>query len=184
MGLVTPQQAAGMGGADKPAGAHAENTFQNKEVRQLVILVRYKPKPPEENDPFKDMSAAEGMMKGATGAMEKAAGAVEDAMSNIPGLDMFIKEKKKDSTAEKDYKYEYADWDKKFAQVGPNLQKINAHNKTDTFDFHATAALSALGIKGLLQLAGVIASSEAKQALSSLVRPSGPAKSDRGPRGP
>ena len=29
-----------------------------------------------------------------------------------------------------------------------------------------------LGVKGLLQLAGVIASSEAKQALSSLVRPS------------
>ena len=34
------------------------------------------------------------------------------------------------------------------------------------------AALSALGVKGLLQLAGVIASSEARQALSSLVRPS------------
>ena len=140
MGLVTPQQASGMGGADKPAGAKAENTFQNKEIRQLVILVRYKPKPPENNDPFKDMSAAEGMMKGVTGAVEKAVGAVEDVMSNIPGLEMFIKEKKKDSTAEKDYKYEYADWDTKFGQVGPNLKKINTHNKTDTFDFHATDA--------------------------------------------
>jgi len=42
-----------------------------------------------------------------------------------------------------------------------------------SFDFHASAALSALGVKGLLQLAGVVASSEAKQAISSLVRPSG-----------
>jgi digeranylgeranylglycerophospholipid reductase len=43
-----------------------------------------------------------------------------------------------------------------------------------SFDFHASSALSALGVRGLLQLAGVLVSSEAKQALSSLVtrRPS------------
>ena len=38
------------------------------------------------------------------------------------------------------------------------------------FDFHATAFLSALGVKGTLQLAGVLFSAEAKQALSSLVQ--------------
>lgn len=137
-GLVTPQQAAGMGGADKPAGAQADNTFQNKEVRQLVMLVRYKPKPPDNS--FGDLSAADNMTKGVTGAIEGAVGAVEDAMSNIPGLEMFIKEKKTDSSSEKDYKYEYSDWDSKFSQVGPNLQKLNSNNKTDTFEFNATDA--------------------------------------------
>jgi len=38
------------------------------------------------------------------------------------------------------------------------------------FDFHATGLLSALGVKGTLQLAGLLFSAEAKQALSSLVR--------------
>lgn len=38
------------------------------------------------------------------------------------------------------------------------------------FDFHATAFLSALGVKGTLQLAGLLFSAEAKQALSSLVQ--------------
>jgi digeranylgeranylglycerophospholipid reductase len=51
--------------------------------------------------------------------------------------------------------------------------KVASKLATGSFDFHASAALSALGVKGLLQLAGVLVSSEAKQALSSLVRPSG-----------
>jgi geranylgeranyl reductase family protein len=51
--------------------------------------------------------------------------------------------------------------------------KVASKLASGSFDFHASAALSALGVKGLLQLAGVIASSEAKQALSSLVRPYG-----------
>lgn len=50
--------------------------------------------------------------------------------------------------------------------------KVAAKLASGSFDFHASAALSALGVKGLLQLAGVLVSSEAKQALSSLVRPS------------
>jgi flavin-dependent dehydrogenase len=51
--------------------------------------------------------------------------------------------------------------------------KVAAKLASGSFDFHASAALSALGVKGLLQLAGVLVSSEAKQAVSSLVRPSG-----------
>src|SRR5258708_30378726 len=100
-GLVTPQQAAGMGGAGKPAGAQADNTFQNKEVRQLMVLVRYKPKPPEKK--FGDLSAAESMTKGVTGAIESAVGAIEDVMSNIPGLEMFIKDNEKESTSPQSY---------------------------------------------------------------------------------
>ena len=41
-----------------------------------------------------------------------------------------------------------------------------------SFDFHASAAISALGVKGVLQLAGVLVSSEAKHALTALVKPS------------
>jgi digeranylgeranylglycerophospholipid reductase len=54
--------------------------------------------------------------------------------------------------------------------------KVASKLASGSFDFHASAALSALGVTGLLQLAGVIASSEAKQAISALVRPSGPGK--------
>jgi len=51
--------------------------------------------------------------------------------------------------------------------------KVAAKLASGSFDFHASAALSALGVKGLLQLAGVLVSSEAKEAVSSLIRPSG-----------
>jgi len=51
--------------------------------------------------------------------------------------------------------------------------KVAAKLASGSFDFHASAALSALGVKGLLQLAGVLVSSEAKQAVASLVRSSG-----------
>lgn len=51
--------------------------------------------------------------------------------------------------------------------------KVAAKLAAGSFDFHASAALSALGVRGLLQLAGVLVSSEAKQALSALVRRSG-----------
>jgi digeranylgeranylglycerophospholipid reductase len=48
--------------------------------------------------------------------------------------------------------------------------KVAAKLASGSFDFHASAALSALGVKGVLQLAGVLVSSEAKQAVASLVR--------------
>ena len=51
-------------------------------------------------------------------------------------------------------------------------RKVASKLASGSFDFHASSALSALGVKGLLQLAGVLVSSEAKQAVSSLVRPS------------
>ena len=134
MGL-TSQQAAGMGGAGKPAGMQADNTFQNKEVRQLVMLVRYKPKPPED---FGDQTVAAGMLSGVTGAVDGVVGAAEGAMANIPGLDMFIKEKKTDSTSDKEYVYDYSDWDSAFSRLGPDLVKMNPESKADTFEFSST----------------------------------------------
>ncbi|HUI00259.1 MAG TPA: NAD(P)/FAD-dependent oxidoreductase [Nitrososphaerales archaeon] len=50
--------------------------------------------------------------------------------------------------------------------------KVASKLAAGSFDFHATAAVSALGVTGILQLAGVLVSSEAKQAVASLVRPS------------
>ncbi len=48
--------------------------------------------------------------------------------------------------------------------------KVASKLASGSFDFHASAALSALGVQGLLQLAGVLVSSEARQAVSSLIR--------------
>ncbi len=139
MGLVTSQQAAGMGGAGKPAGAQADSTFQNKEVRQLVVLVRFKPAQRAQAE-LDTMSAAEGMVKSVTGAVEGAVDGAENAISNIPGLEMFIKEKKTDSPSEKDYTYDYSDWDSKFSQIGSALREMNSNSKTDTFEFSSTDA--------------------------------------------
>ena len=47
-------------------------------------------------------------------------------------------------------------------------KRVSEKLATTDFDFHATAFLSALGVKGTLQLASVLISAEARQALSSL----------------
>jgi len=48
-------------------------------------------------------------------------------------------------------------------------KRVSKKLSATDFDFHGTAFLSALGVKGTLQLAGVLFSSEARQVLSSLV---------------
>lgn len=48
--------------------------------------------------------------------------------------------------------------------------RVAAKLASGSFDFHASAALSALGVRGVLQLAGVLVSSEARQTLASLAR--------------
>ncbi len=48
--------------------------------------------------------------------------------------------------------------------------KVAAKLAAGSFDFHASAALSALGVRGVLQLAGVLVSSEARQTLASLAK--------------
>jgi flavin-dependent dehydrogenase len=49
-------------------------------------------------------------------------------------------------------------------------KRVSERLASADFDFHATALLSAVGVKGTLQLAGVLISAEARQALASLVR--------------
>ena len=138
--MVSSNQAAGMGGAGKPAGGSAANTFQNKDIRQLVVLVRFKPKPAA-GSPFGDTSAATNLIGGATGAVNGAVGAVEGAMASIPGLQMMIKEDKKASASQSDYTYDYSKWDAKCSLWGPNLQQMNPLNKVaDAFEFSSTDA--------------------------------------------
>lgn len=138
--MVSSNQAAGMGGAGKPAGGSAANTFQNKDIRQLVMLVRFKPKPAA--DPgFGDTSAAAGMIQGATGAVNGAVDAVDSAMSSIPGLNMLIKEDKTNSSSQSDYKYDYSKWDARLGQFKSYLQQVNPLNiVADAFEFSSTDA--------------------------------------------
>ena len=134
MGLVNENQAGGMGGADKPAGAQAENTFQNNKIKQLLVLVRYKPAPAGGFD----TGAATGMLSGVTGAIEGAVSAVEQGMASIPGLDMFIREDKPaKSSSDTEYSYfkDWGEWDKSFSKLEKSLQEINPENKTEKFEF-------------------------------------------------
>src|ERR1700754_4222763 len=101
-GFVNDGQAAGVGGKSEPGGTQADNTFQSNKVKQLVFIVRYKPKPPDPAGML-DTASASSLLGGVTGAVEGAVSAAENAMASIPGLNMFIKEEKKDSTSEKEY---------------------------------------------------------------------------------
>lgn len=134
--MVNDSQANGMGGAGKPNGAQEENTFQTNAVKQLVVLVRYKPAPAGGFD----TGAASGMLSGVTGAIDNAVNAVEGAMASIPGLNLFIKEEKKDSPSEKEYTYykDYSGWDNVLNKVKDSLKEMNDESLTDTFDFSST----------------------------------------------
>jgi len=135
--FVTGDQASGMGGADKPSGAQAENTFQDNRLKQLVVMVRFKPKAAE----F-DTNGATSMLGGVTGAIEGAVGAVEGAMVSIPGLDLFIKEEKRESKSDREYKYhaDYSGWDAVFDKAGQGLKELNPDNITEKFEFDSTDA--------------------------------------------
>jgi flavin-dependent dehydrogenase len=47
-------------------------------------------------------------------------------------------------------------------------ERVTSYLSSKDFDFHASALVSALGVKGALQLAGVLLSVEARQVLSAL----------------
>lgn len=134
--MVNEGQAAGMGGADKAAGAHGENTFQVSKTKQIIAFIRFKPASVYS---AQGMSAASGLISSATNAVDSAVGAVENAMASIPGLKMMIKEEKKDSPSEKEYIYDYKDWDVFMPQIEESIQKLDPDNKLlDPFEFSDT----------------------------------------------
>jgi len=133
--FVSDDQAGAVGGGDKPAGAQAENTFQNNKVKQLVVLVRYKPA-----DAGFDTGGASSMVGGVTGAIQGAVDAVESVMASIPGLDMFIKEDKTKTTSETEYSFfkDYKAWDSALKKIETGLKELNEENVTEKFEFSST----------------------------------------------
>lgn len=138
-GFVNNDQANGVGGKSEPSGTQAENTFQSNKVKQLVVLVRYKPKPAA---PGLDTAGAAGMLESVTGAVEGAVSAAENAAASIPGLNMFIKEEKKDSSSEKEYTWfkDYSGWDSVFNKMKEGMKEMNPDNETEVFDFSSLDA--------------------------------------------
>jgi hypothetical protein len=137
--IVGDNQADSLGGADKKTGAHGENTHQKSDERHIAIIARYKP----EASVFSatDMASASDLIGSVTGAVGKAVSAVEDVMASIPGLQMFIKEDKKDSPSEKEYKYEYKEWDSKLSKLDGDIKKVFKDNSVPkAFEFSATDA--------------------------------------------
>jgi hypothetical protein len=158
--MVNDNQAGSLGGADKKAGAHGDNTYETAHERQLLIIARYKPAPTVFS--ADGMASAGGLLSSVTGAIEKATNAVEDAMASIPGLQMFIKEDKKDSPSAKEYKYDYTEWDSKISSLDKNIKKVYKENKAaDIFDFSDT------DIDGRKQAASKLYNSTVKSSLGA-----------------
>ena len=67
----------------------SEETHQQVNARQLVVMVRFKPAG------GLDTSSAAGLMGGVTNPIEGAVSAIESAAASIPGLNMFLTEEKK-----------------------------------------------------------------------------------------
>lgn len=137
--MLKPGQAGGMGGGDKTTGSHGKDTHQVSNERHIVVVARFKPKPSVFT--AGGMDSAAGLLSSVTGAVDKVVGAVEDVMASIPGIQMFIKEDKTASPSEKEYKYEYAEWDSTLPKINTNIKKIFPDNKVvDTFEFDALDA--------------------------------------------
>lgn len=67
----------------------SEETHQQVNAKQLVVMVRFKP------GGGLDTSSASGLMGGITNPIEGAVSAIESAAASIPGLNMFLTEEKK-----------------------------------------------------------------------------------------
>ncbi len=111
-------------------GPNTNQTHSMASKRRLLLFVRYKPSMAE--------SDATGMVDSVAGSVAGAISTVESAVSNIPGLNMFIKEDKAGSKSEKEYKYEYKELDAKKSEIQNLLSKVLEENKVDVFEFSST----------------------------------------------
>ena len=113
----------------------SEETHQRINPRQLVVLVRYKPG-------GLDMASAGSMVGKLTNPIEGAVSAIESAAASIPGLNMFIKEEKKETSSEKEYTYfkDYSAWDKLMTTIKKGLLEMNPDSAVETFEFDSTDA--------------------------------------------
>jgi hypothetical protein len=137
--FLSDQQAASVGGAENKAGATGENTFQNIKEKQLVVFVKPGKKSSGLGD---DLTAAGGLISGVTDKIDGAVSAIEDVASSIPGLDLFIKEKKVESASEKEYCTDFSAWEKSSKEIEKKAKEILDENTSFVFGFEAGDAES------------------------------------------
>ncbi|MEO6541617.1 MAG: hypothetical protein ABIN74_11515, partial [Ferruginibacter sp.] len=103
-------------------------------ARQLVVMVRFKPAG------GLDTGAASGLMGGISNPIEGAVSAIESVAASIPGLNMFLKEEKKETASEKEYKYheDYSDWDKLLDKIKDGIKEMNPESDIEKFEFSST----------------------------------------------
>ncbi|HTN45471.1 MAG TPA: hypothetical protein VL098_03930 [Flavipsychrobacter sp.] len=116
-----------------------EQRLEMNDLRQLVVFVRHKAPTAGLGG---ELAAAEGMVSKVTGAVEAATSAVESAMAAIPGLNMIIKESKKESTSEDKYNYfeKYASWDTVIDTTEDVLTDMNPESKIYKYEYESTDA--------------------------------------------
>jgi hypothetical protein len=111
-----------------------QQTFEWKDVRQLVVLIRYKPAAAGGYD----MGGATSMLSSITDKVDAVTSAIEDVMSNIPGLDMFVKEEKNNPfPADEAYTFydDYSVWDQQLSSIKDNLKELHEESKAELFEF-------------------------------------------------
>jgi len=113
-----------------------QQTFELNAQKQLVVFVRHKAPSAGLGG---ELAAAGSMVDKVTSAVESATNAVESAMASIPGLNMIIKEDKKDTKADDKYKYfeDYSNWDKITDTTEDVLTDMNPNSKVHKFEYEA-----------------------------------------------
>lgn len=112
-----------------------EQKYKMNDLRQLVVFIRRKM--PLGNGFGGELAAAEGMVSKVSNAVEGAVSAAESAMASIPGLNMIIKEDKKETTSQDKYTYfeDYAGWDKIKEVTEDVLTDMNPESKIHQFEY-------------------------------------------------
>lgn len=114
--------------------------YEMNERRQLVVFIRRKA--PSAGGLGGELAAADSMVSKVTNAVESAAGAVESTMASIPGLNMIIKEDKKENNSQEKYDYfeDYAGWDKIIDTTEDLLTDMQPDSKAHKFEYDANDA--------------------------------------------
>lgn len=114
-------------------GADTKQDFELKDVRQMLVLVRYKPA---------GAIAADAMLGGLADTAQGAIDKVEGAAASIPGLSLFFKEETEpEKKCDKEYTYykDYKDWDSYMKKMKSELSdKLYIDNEVLVFDFEAS----------------------------------------------
>jgi len=114
-------------------GADTKQDFELKDVRQMLVLVRYKPA---------GTVAADAMLGGIADTAQGAIDKVESAAASVPGLNLFFKEETEpEKKCDKEYTYykDYNDWDGYMKKMKNELSdKLHIDNEVLVFDFDAS----------------------------------------------